>query len=58
LPKPEAVVAAAKDIGGDTIGLVADVARATDIEQAFAKIREQVGRVDILFANAGTRHDP
>ena len=51
--KPDAVAAAAKEIGRDTIGLVADVGRVADIEQAFAKIREQVGRVDILFANAG-----
>jgi NAD(P)-dependent dehydrogenase (short-subunit alcohol dehydrogenase family) len=51
--KPDAVAAAAKEIGGDTIGLVADVSRVAEIEQAFAKIREQVGRVDVLFANAG-----
>ena len=51
--KPEAVAAAAKEIGGDTLGLVADVSRVADIEHAFTKIREQVGRVDILFANAG-----
>jgi NAD(P)-dependent dehydrogenase (short-subunit alcohol dehydrogenase family) len=51
--KPGAVAAAAKEVGGDTIGLVADVSLVADIERAFAKIREQVGRVDILFANAG-----
>ncbi len=51
--KPDAVAAAAKEVGGDTIGLVADVSLVADIERAFAKIREQVGRVDILFANAG-----
>jgi NAD(P)-dependent dehydrogenase (short-subunit alcohol dehydrogenase family) len=51
--KPDAVAAAAKEIGGDTIGLVADVSRVADIELAFAQIREQAGRVDILFANAG-----
>jgi NAD(P)-dependent dehydrogenase (short-subunit alcohol dehydrogenase family) len=51
--KPDAVAAAAKEVGGDTIGLVADVSSVADIEKAFAQIREQVGRVDILFANAG-----
>jgi NAD(P)-dependent dehydrogenase (short-subunit alcohol dehydrogenase family) len=51
--KPDAVAAAAREVGGDTLGLVADVSRVADIEKAFAKIREQVGRVDILFANAG-----
>jgi len=49
----DAVAAATTDVGGDTIGLVADVSRVADIQQAFAKIREQVGRVDIVFANAG-----
>jgi NAD(P)-dependent dehydrogenase (short-subunit alcohol dehydrogenase family) len=49
----EAVAAAAKEIGGDTLGLVADVAKVSDIERAFATVREKFGRVDILFANAG-----
>jgi len=48
-----AVAAAARDIGGDTIGLVADVSCVAEIEKAFAQIREQVGHIDILFANAG-----
>ncbi len=51
--KPDAVAAAAKEVGGDTLGLVADVSRVADIERVFQTIREQVGRVDILFANAG-----
>ena len=51
--KPDAVAAAAKEIGADTLGLVADVSRVADIERVFQTIREQVGRVDILFANAG-----
>lgn len=50
---PVAVAAAAAEIGGDTIGLVADVSRVADIQQAFGTIRERVGRVDVLFANAG-----
>jgi len=49
----EAVANAAREIGGDTLGLVADVARVADIEHAFAIIREKVGHVDIVFANAG-----
>ena len=49
----EAVAAAAKEIGGDTLGLVADVANVGDLERAFATVREKFGRVDILFANAG-----
>jgi NAD(P)-dependent dehydrogenase (short-subunit alcohol dehydrogenase family) len=51
--KPDAVAAAAREVGGDTLGLVADVSRVTDLEKVFATIRDQVGHVDILFANAG-----
>jgi len=51
--KPEAVATAAKEIGGDTLGLVADVSRVADIEKAFQAVKEKAGRIDILFANAG-----
>jgi len=51
--KPDAVASAAKEIGGDTLGLVADVSRVADIERVFQTIREKVGHIDILFANAG-----
>jgi NAD(P)-dependent dehydrogenase (short-subunit alcohol dehydrogenase family) len=51
--KPEAVASAAREIGGDTLGLVADVSRIADIERVFQTIREKVGHIDILFVNAG-----
>jgi len=50
---PEAVAQAALEIGGDTLGVTADVGRVADLDRAFAAVREQVGRVDILFVNAG-----
>ena len=49
----EAVAKAAKQIGGDTVGLVADVSRVADIDRAFQTISEKVGRIDVLFVNAG-----
>ena len=49
----DAVAKAAIEIGGDTLGITADVSRVADLDHAFAEIREKVGRVDILFANAG-----
>jgi NAD(P)-dependent dehydrogenase (short-subunit alcohol dehydrogenase family) len=49
----DAVSKAAKDIGGDTMGITADVARVADLDHAFRSIREKVGRVDVLFVNAG-----
>ena len=38
--KPDAVAAAAKEVGGDALGLVADVSRVADIERVFQTIRE------------------
>ncbi len=49
----DAVAKAATEIGDDTLGVTADVSRVADLDRAFAEIRERVGRVDILFANAG-----
>lgn len=49
----EAVAKAAKEIGGDTLGITADVSHVADLEKAFDTIREKAGRIDVLFANAG-----
>ena len=49
----DAVAAAAMKIGGDTLGITADVGRVADLDRAFSEIRVQAGRVDILFVNAG-----
>lgn len=49
----EAVAKAAREIGGDTLGLTADVSNTADLEKAFQAIREKAGRIDVLFANAG-----
>jgi NAD(P)-dependent dehydrogenase (short-subunit alcohol dehydrogenase family) len=51
--KPDAVAAAAKEIGGDTLGLVADVAKVAELDAVFQTIRKEHGRIDVLFANAG-----
>jgi NAD(P)-dependent dehydrogenase (short-subunit alcohol dehydrogenase family) len=44
---------AAREIGGDTIGLVADVGEAEQVASAFETIAERWGRVDVLVNNAG-----
>ncbi len=49
----QAVAKAAEDIGGDTLGVVADVSRVADLDRAFQEIREKAERVDVLFVNAG-----
>ena len=51
--KADAVAAAAREVGGDTLGLVADVAKVPELDAAFQIIRDQHGRIDVLFANAG-----
>lgn len=50
---PDAVAKAAKQIGDGTLGLTADVTRVADLERAFKTIGENLGRIDVLFANAG-----
>lgn len=49
----KAVAKAAKEIGRDTLGLVADVSRVGDIARAFQTIGERADHIDVLFANAG-----
>ena len=45
--------AAVKEIGGDTLGVRADVARLADIDELFQAVGKKFGKIDILFANAG-----
>lgn len=47
------VETAARDIGAETIGLVADVCDPGQVAAAFAAIKERWGRVDVLVNNAG-----
>lgn len=49
----EAVATAVAEIGGDTLGVTADVSRVADIDRAFQEIAAKAGRVDVLFINAG-----
>jgi len=49
----EAIGRAARELGGDTLGITADVSRVADLDRAFQTIREKAGHIDILFVNAG-----
>jgi len=44
---------AVKAIGGDVLGVRADVSKPGDIDKLFTAVAEKWGKVDILFANAG-----
>ncbi len=45
--------AAAKEIGGDTLAVRADVGKLEDIDKLYAAVKEKFGKIDVLFANAG-----
>jgi NAD(P)-dependent dehydrogenase (short-subunit alcohol dehydrogenase family) len=48
--------AAVKTIGRNTTGVQGDVGNLEDLDRLFATIKERHGRLDILFANAGSGH--
>jgi NAD(P)-dependent dehydrogenase (short-subunit alcohol dehydrogenase family) len=45
--------AAVKLIGHDVTGVQGDVSNLADLDRLYAKVKEQKGKIDILFANAG-----
>jgi len=45
--------AAVKQIGGNAVGIQGDISRMADLDRLFATVKEQAGRIDVLFANAG-----
>ncbi|ODT11487.1 MAG: glucose dehydrogenase [Kaistia sp. SCN 65-12] len=46
--------ALAKELGGETLAIPADLSKAADIERVVAEAEAHFGRIDILFANAGS----
>ena len=47
------LTAAAKEIGGDTLAIRSDVSDVAGLDALFSKVVEAIGKIDILFANAG-----
>src|ERR1700716_4136656 len=45
---------ALKDIGNNVTGVQGDVANLADLDRLYAAVKAKKGRIDILFANAGT----
>ncbi|MGB8169717.1 MAG: SDR family oxidoreductase [Chthoniobacteraceae bacterium] len=45
--------AAVKQIGSNVTGVRSDISNLADLDHLFATIKEQKGRLDVLFANAG-----
>jgi len=46
--------AAVEKIGGNVTGVQGDVSRLEDLDRLYAIVKKEKGRIDILFANAGT----
>jgi NAD(P)-dependent dehydrogenase (short-subunit alcohol dehydrogenase family) len=51
--EPE-LAAAVKEIGRNVTGVQGDVSKIGDLDRLFSRIKEEKGRLDIVFANAGT----
>jgi NAD(P)-dependent dehydrogenase (short-subunit alcohol dehydrogenase family) len=47
------VTEAAKELGEDVLGITADVKKMADLEHLFAEVHQKLGKVDVLFVNAG-----
>jgi NAD(P)-dependent dehydrogenase (short-subunit alcohol dehydrogenase family) len=45
---------AVKQIGSNVTGVQGDVSNLADLDRLYAKVKEQKGRIDIVFANAGS----
>ena len=50
--EPE-LAAAVKEIGRNATGVQGDVSNLDDLDRLFAQIKQEKGRLDIVFANAG-----
>src|SRR5216684_6544341 len=46
--------AAVKEIGENVTGVQGDVANLGDLDRLFAQIKRETGKLDVVFANAGT----
>lgn len=44
---------AVKSLGNDVVAVQADVSKLADIDKLYATVTEKLGRVDVLFVNAG-----
>src|SRR5690348_11920563 len=51
--KHAAAVAALEELGGQAIGIVADVTDGADVRRMAAETADRLGGIDILIANAG-----
>ena len=46
--------AAVREVGNNVTGVQGDVAKLDDLDKLYAAVKEQKGKLDVVFANAGT----
>ena len=51
--RQEELDAAVKQIGHGAVGVQGDVSKLADLDRLYATVKEQAGRIDVIFANAG-----
>ncbi len=51
--RQDAVAAAVKEIGGKSTGIVSDTGNVNEIQALYQTVKEQYGKIDVLFLNAG-----
>jgi len=51
--RQDAVAAAVREIGGKSTGIVSDTGNVNDIQALYQTVKEQYGKIDVLFLNAG-----
>lgn len=49
----QALDAAAKELGGSVLAIRSDVSKLNELDVLFSTIEKKLGRIDVLFANAG-----
>ena len=49
----ETLDAAVKELGNDVLAIQSDVSRGTEIEKALETVEKKLGKIDVLFVNAG-----
>ncbi len=49
----DAIDKAVEELGANVYGIQSDVSKLSDLDKLYSEIKERLGRIDILFANAG-----